>query len=506
MATYTTAIHSPIYPMPNEEVSFYLNKISGNITEVRLYEIVYDIDDNGDPKIDPLKPRVPLNNWLNPKFPLIFRRKDGYGERKYVNYIFEICCSSKSNNYQHSISFATHPFNKEGAKQEDCKPVPIYIVANRDYAMNCVFIQDNDMVNVLKHGIKDTANYRKFFDNTLTSIINYTVLQEDFLKRFRSSYNFYFNPPELKRQDVGIPNSRISYNEDNLSFAQIKMNLHGENYRDWTLRLPDEVVSSMEFYSFGAFLHESGHGFYNLQDEYDDISDIRIDHSPRHPFPNNWRKLDEIKKAAKDYQLPESCISTIRDGIWKLCNENCIMNKSGSFISSYDLACKLQILNTLYTRAKYSGNCMALIKSENKVIKKFNKHMEKEKFRYDVNYSSHFGFTVSWNSADNKYEIKNFKERPGALPYNKNQDSNKTITYSNKKKSEVFSLPHYLHNFYNRNKQNNKKKYFDVKEDFELLMPKDEDIQQIDIKINEEKITLVLSDYIDAIGNLLLLK
>ena len=190
MFAHTTAIHSPIHPMPDEKVSFFLHKISGKIREVRLYEIVYEIDDNGDPKIDSSKHKVFLKNWLNPKFPLCFTREKEYGERQYVNYIFDVFCSKKRKNYHHSISFATHPYNLEKTPHEDWKPIPLYIVSNRDYAMNCVFIQDDDLVDILKHKKNDKDDSRKFFDNTLKSIIYNTVQQESFLRRFRSSYNF----------------------------------------------------------------------------------------------------------------------------------------------------------------------------------------------------------------------------------------------------------------------------------------------------------------------------
>ncbi|MFN8295166.1 MAG: hypothetical protein U0T69_03175 [Chitinophagales bacterium] len=497
MLAHTIAIHSPIHPMPDENVSFFLNKISGKISEVRLYEIEYDIDNNGDPKIDPLKPKVFLKNWQKPKFPIFFTKDKGYGERKYINYIFDITCSKKSNNYQHSISFVTAPYNIKGTEPENCKPIPLYIVSNRDYAMNCVFIQDDDLVEIIEDENCNNDNSRKFFDNVLKSMIYNTVQQEDFLRRFRNSYNFYYNPHVLKER----PHSTISKNENNLSFAQLKMNLHSANYEDWTVLSQgpgDPSESRTEFYNFGTFLHESGHGFFNLQDEYD--AD-KANHNDRNPFPNNWKNKDEILKAAKDYHLPSSSISAIKDGVWKLCNENCIMNKSGFFVSSYDLACKLQILNTLYTRAKYTGDCMDLIKNEDKVIEKFNRHMEN--FRYDVNYSSHFGFIVSWNSADNKYEFKNIEKRPGALPYNKDQYTNKTVIYTIDNKSEVYALPHYLQNLYNKSRRDNTKKYFDVKEDFVLLMPFRGDITEIAININNEKTVLDLADYSDVFNNLL---
>ncbi|MBK9792643.1 MAG: hypothetical protein IPP60_05965 [Sphingobacteriales bacterium] len=150
MTTETIALHYPFYPSKDNEdyVTYFIDKIQGEILHVKLSEMISDIDKVGNPMIIDLPEKYTLlTEWYNPIFPLSYKKSELYEKSKYITYVVEVI--DKKGSYFHRISYATKPFpTSEEVLLNKRQPIPVYIVSNRDKAMNCVFIQDIDMSSI----------------------------------------------------------------------------------------------------------------------------------------------------------------------------------------------------------------------------------------------------------------------------------------------------------------------------------------------------------------------
>lgn len=321
----TFAIHSPIYPANNEAVTFTLSRIDGDVAEVKLFETISTINSSGT--VTSTGAETELQNWNSPAFPLSFTRTSGYGTNKLVQYRFQVVGNSKT--YQHRISFATRPYPVTN------QAAPVYVVGDQDHVLNMVFIPDTSMTS--RMGL---------FYNSVRSQIDSTFHREDWVRRFRNSYNFYINPITGIARDFDSGMSHVlPTNSAQLSFAQGRVILHFHDIRDQA----GSGYFSAEYYVRGTMLHESGHSLYRLADEYDAPS---ASHWQEDPLPNNWDNRADAEGDASSYGKTTGDVREMGTSDWyRLCNDVCPMRASGTPLRHYDSPCKNRILYVLLDRA-----------------------------------------------------------------------------------------------------------------------------------------------------------
>lgn len=321
----TFAIHSPIYPGSSDGVTFTLRKIAGDVTEVKLFETIATVNSAGD--LSATVPEAEIAHWNSPAFPVTFTRSSGYGANKLVTYRFQVKGNSKT--YNHRISFATRPYPVTN------QAAPVYVVGNQDNVLNVVFIPDTSMNTRMN-----------LFYSSVGSQIDFTFHQEDWIRRFRSAYNFFINPVTAIARDFdsGLPHVPPS-NSANLSFAQGKVILHFHDIRDQA----GSGYFSAEYDVRGTMLHESGHSLYRLADEYDSNT---ATHWEEAEFPNNWDNQSDAEAAAPGYNKTTADVKQMGSQDWyRICNDLCPMRSSGALLNNYDAPCKTRILHTLLQTA-----------------------------------------------------------------------------------------------------------------------------------------------------------
>lgn len=322
----TFAIHSPISPNSTDRVTHTLNRISGAVDEVKLYTTVSTIDATG--AVTSTGTESLANTWSSPSFPINFQSAvGGYGANKLVQYRFEVKGNNKT--YNHRISFATRPYPVANAA------IPVYVVGDQNKVMNIVYIPDTSMNTRMT-----------LFRQTVGSQIDSTFHQEDWIRRFRNSYNFFINPVTAIARDFNTGMAHVPpSNSANLSFAQGRCILHFQDIRDQS----GSGYFSAEYYVRGTMLHESGHALYNLSDEYDNSGTLRqVD-----PNPNIWDVKADAEAAAPSYGKTAADVQKLGSQDWyRLCNNSCPMRSSGPPINNHDEPCKTRIFYTLIERSK----------------------------------------------------------------------------------------------------------------------------------------------------------
>jgi hypothetical protein len=449
----TIAIHYPIYP--KDHVTYYLDKIEGYIEAIKLHEIVSDINENGDPikedgsvGIDENK-AVLLERWKKPTFPISMKKC--VPSAKYITYIFEVI--GKNTSYRHTISFATQKYPPSKWSSDICKPIPIYIVANRDFAMNCVFVKPTNF-----------SIRKDFYYNHVASMISNAFQKEPFVRRFRNFYNFYINPVD----SVSVQ-SRHTSNSKEITFAQLVMILHSNAKNKDTAE--DEYATS-EYFNYGTFLHEAGHAYYGLEDEYESIENCKV-------IQTADSNLQTEKRITAFISNDKSDRTKVQKRVLNKCNSNCIMNHSGLYVFPYGDCCKLNILNSLSFYSKYNIEYKDL-KNEKLIIQLLNKYMEGNK--YDINYGTHISVTIKLNENKMLEGIK-LKRHSGGLPYNQFINSDNFITYHSASGYTKYALPYH----FNWNKLTEENKALNI------LIPDDKTIQDINIHLNDKEYTVRLS-------------
>ena len=321
----TFAVHSPISPSGTDAVSFTLRRIDGNVSEVKLFELVANINSSGD--VSATTPETEIQSWNSPSFPLTFTRASGYGNNKLITYRFQVKGNNKT--YNHTVTFATRPYPVAN------QAIPVYVVGTQDNVLNLVFIPDTSMNSRMN-----------LFYSSVGSQIDSTFHQEDWVRRFRGSYNFFINPVTAIARDFDSGLSHVlPSNSSNLSFAQGKVILHFQDIRDQA----GSGYFSAEYYVRGTMLHESGHSLYRLADEYDANS---ASHWEESEFPNNWDNKSDAEAAAPGYNKTAADVQKMGTPDWyRICNNLCPMRSSGVPLNNYDQPCKTRILHTLLQRA-----------------------------------------------------------------------------------------------------------------------------------------------------------
>jgi len=323
----TFAIHRPISPNNTDVVTYTLNHITGNVDEVKLFHTVSDINNSGT--VTTVGTETELQAWTSPSFPLNFNGPNGgYGTNKLVQYRFQIKGNGKT--YNHRITFATRPYPVSDAA------IPVYVVGNQDKVLNIVFIPDTSMNSRMN-----------VFRESVASQIDETFHREDWVRRFRSSYNFFINPQTAIARDfdTGQPH-QLPSNSANLTFAQARAIIHFHDIRDQA----GSGYFSAEYYVRGTMLHESGHALYRLADEYDNNNPS---HRQTDPFPNNWDNRSDAEAAAPSYYgKTVGDVKEMGTSDWfRICADTCPMRLSGTPLRHYDEPCKMRIFQVLMDRA-----------------------------------------------------------------------------------------------------------------------------------------------------------
>jgi hypothetical protein len=321
----TFAIHSPVYPSNTEAVTYTLRKIDGTVSGVKLFETVATINSSGT--ITSTGSETELQSWSSPSFPVTYTKSSAYSSNRLVTYRFEVKGNNKT--YNHRITFATRPYPVAN------QPAPVYIVGDQDKVINTVFIPDTSMNSRMA-----------LFYSSVKSQIDSTFHQEDWVRRFRNSYNFFINPVTAIARDfdTGQPH-QLPSNSSQLSFAQGRVILHFHDIRDQS----GSGYFSAEYYVRGTMLHESGHALYRLADEYDANS---ASHWEEADFPNNWDNKTDAEAAAPGYGKTAADVMRMGTPDWyRICNNNCPMRSSGAPLNNYDEPCKTRILHVLLQRA-----------------------------------------------------------------------------------------------------------------------------------------------------------
>ncbi len=325
----TFAIHTPISPDDNDNITYTLNRIAGGavVDEVKLFVIVFNV--NADGSLFTTNPETEIQSWTSPTFPVNFTTTgSGYGTNKLVQYRFQVKGNGKT--YYHRISFATRPYPVVNAA------IPVYVVGDQDKVINIVFIPDTSMDSRMT-----------LFRNAVRSQIDSTFHQEDWVRRFRSSYNFFINPVTAIARDFDTGQGHVlPSNSANLSFAQGRAILHFQDIRDQS----GNGYFSAEYYVRGTMLHESGHALYRLADEYDSAS---ASHWEEAEWPNNWDNQTDAEAAAPGYNGKTAADVRVMGAsdFYRICSNPCPMRSSGLPINNYDEPCKIRIFNVLIDRA-----------------------------------------------------------------------------------------------------------------------------------------------------------
>jgi hypothetical protein len=320
----TFAIHSPIYPTATNPVTFTLNKIEGDVVSVKLFEFVANVNSAGG--LSSTTPETLLQSWTSPTFPVTFTKPSGYGSNKYVTYRFEVI--GNDNTYNSSISFATSPYPVANAA------APVYVVGDIDRVLNSVFVPDADMA----------GNMNTFYKSVAANIDS-SFHREDWVRRFRYSYNFFINPFSGTAGNFSAGTSHAyPSNDANLSFAQARIILHTADKRDFS----DGRYVGTEYYNRGTILHETGHLLYGMADEYGGGS-----HWQNEKNPNNWASLALAQGAASGVgKTNADAVQMGSDSFWRLCNNDCMMLNTGRTIFPYDKPCQGRILYAILERSK----------------------------------------------------------------------------------------------------------------------------------------------------------
>ena len=324
----TFAIHAPIYPGNAETVTYTLNKITGDVSQVQLHEIIQTINSSGT--VTNTSADVLLQTWNNPTFPINFTKTGGYPTNRLVTYRFDVTGNGK--HYTHSIKFATRPYPVAN------QPAPVYVVGDVNRVMNLVFIPDSDIPAI------------NTFYNAVKVDIDEVFHREDYVRRFRNSYNFFINPltGHAHDYDTETRDHEKPSNWSQLSFAQGKVILHDRNIRDFA-QLDDNLFSA-EHYVKGTLLHESGHNFYDLADEYGGGV-----HWQEAELPNNWSTLAACQSAASGRGMTSADAHQMGTSGWfKLCPTSCVLQTSGTDMHPYEKPCRDRILYSLLQRS--AGN------------------------------------------------------------------------------------------------------------------------------------------------------
>lgn len=316
----TIAMHEPIYPTGSQAVTYTLTKAtSGDINSAKLYETVSTINSSGT--VTSAGTESLINSWTSPSGDLTFSKSSGYGTNKLVTYRFEVTTPDQTKNFR--VTFATRPYPVANMA------APVYTQGDPDDVFDLIFIPDTDI-----------SDMNDFYDNCRGAILE-SFFDEEKLRFWRRQFNFYINP--LKGTATDYDNiatdgqHQVPSNNANLTWAEGRVLMHEDNLRDYA----SGGLFSTEMQNRGTILHECGHAWFDLADEYGGGV-----HWEEDDFPNNWPSLSDAQAAGSDYGSCKSSADAVQmgsSGWYKLCIDNCQMNTTGLNHTSYDCPCQYRI-------------------------------------------------------------------------------------------------------------------------------------------------------------------
>lgn len=322
-------MHDPIYPLGSEAVTYTAEKFTaGNIKSLELYETVETIDNQGNTIAN--GGEVLLKTWNNPPTTVQFTKPTGHGDNKMVTYRW--VAKTDKGTSSHRIMYVTRPYPVSNM------PAPVYVQGHPDHVFDLVFIPDERLTNMEE------------FRTNCRGIIREGFFEEPNTRFWRKQYNFYINPLSGRATDYNQlirdldPLHQLPANSNNLQFAEGLSIVHKTTNRDY--RSGKMFSSRME--RRGTFMHEIGHAFYNLRDEYDGGVQNLLDE-----YPNVWPSLEEAKQAASNYSgcKTEADAKRIGNTDWYRLCDNCLMNSSSLIPLNYDCPCRTRMNYIILTNA-----------------------------------------------------------------------------------------------------------------------------------------------------------
>lgn len=316
----TLAIHEPIYPTGSQAVTYTLTKVTdGDINSAKLYETVSTINSSGN--ITSAGSEVEINSWTSPSGDLSFSKPSGYGDNKLVTYRFVVVTPDQTKSFR--VTFATRPYPVANMA------APIYTQGDPDDVFDLVFIPDNDI-----------SNMSDFYTHCRGAILE-SFFDEPKLRFWRRQFNFYINPLKGTATDydnIGTDGyHQVPSNNANISWAEGRVLMHQNNLRDYA----SGGLFSTEMQNRGTILHECGHAWFDLADEYGGGSHWEEDY-----YPNNWPSLASAEAAGGNYGSCKSAADAVEmgtSGWFKLCVDNCQMKTTGLNHTTYDCPCQYRI-------------------------------------------------------------------------------------------------------------------------------------------------------------------
>lgn len=330
---YSYAIHDPISPSVNDRPTYQLVMTDmPSINNVKLFEQVIFLNVvnfaatsqiNQNPQ-----PEVFLKTWSNPdNGTLSFTRSNGIPEKCMIKYRFEIALKDNSV-VKWEVTFAgrDYPLSQQ--------PIPVYIVGAPANTYDIVFIPDTDL----------GSNLDEFRTNCSQNIYA-AFFSEPTTKYFRKSFNFYINRQTGHATDYNQIGS-MGYHQPpsnigNLAFAEGKVILHKNPLTDYYTST--NGIYSSDLPNRGTILHESGHGLFDLGDEY-----AGGNHTCNGKYANVWTGRLNAEKAARDiYHLPSASVTLIESIYYKICPADCQMNTSDRDHGTFGPPCVKEIVYCL---------------------------------------------------------------------------------------------------------------------------------------------------------------
>lgn len=316
----TLAMHDPIHPTGSQAVTYTLTKVTaGSINSANLYETVSTINSSGT--VTTAGTETLINTWSSPAGDLSFTTSGGYGNNKLVTYRFDVTTPDQRKSF--TVTFSTRPYPVTNM------PAPVYVQGDPDDVMDLVFIPDTDITDL------------NVFRNHCRGMIVESFFDEPQLRFWRRQYNFYINPLRGTATDFDNISTDgthvVPTNNANLTFAEGRVLMHQNNLRDYA----SGGLFSTEMQNRGTVLHETGHAWFDLADEYASGS-----HWQEAELPNNWSSLAAAQAAGSNYGSCKSSADAVQmgtSGWYKLCVSNCQMLTTGLTHTTYDCPCVSRI-------------------------------------------------------------------------------------------------------------------------------------------------------------------
>ncbi|AFL81127.1 hypothetical protein Aeqsu_1643 [Aequorivita sublithincola DSM 14238] len=303
----TLVLHNPIYPTGSQAVTYNAERVTdGSISDAKLYETVNTINNSGS--ITSTGTETLLQTWNSPSGDLSFTKPSGHGDNKLVTYRWVFTTPDQTKTFK--VTYATRPYPVANI------PAPVYVQGDPDDVFDLVFIPDTDVTSM-----------NTFYTNC-RGAIREAFFEEPHTQFWRRQYNFYINKEKGHATDYDHTETDGYHvapsNNAYLSFAEGKVIMHQLDLRDYRMG----SLFSTEMQNRGTIMHESGHAFYSLADEYSGGV-----HWQEEVLPNNWTTLAGAQAASTGYGSCKQSSDAVQiddSGYHRLCVSNCQM---GHYVS-----------------------------------------------------------------------------------------------------------------------------------------------------------------------------